>query len=183
MKLRTLATVLLSVYALIVTVVTVSSATASDRSRSRAAIVVGKPVTAKQVEALLSRYVNEKEARRSDLAVVRFVLDSTNDAALEQPCGFDRNGNLLSAEGDQAEADMVGKVTYAPTASERAAAERKLSKHMGFCYLGVSTSVGGVTKIESARTGAVKRIALALSKLAGNPVKIVDGKRSVTYNW
>lgn len=179
---KTVAIVLVGVYAAVTTGVIASQA-ANAETTERPTITIGNPVNAARVEALLVRYVNGRDARKSDLAVVNYVLDSTNDAALEEPCGFNRFGNEISKEGDQAEAQMVGDVMYAHSPKEKAAYQRKLSKHMGFCYLAVTTDVGGVTHVNAARSGAVKRIALALSKMTGEPVAIVDGTRRTTYNW
>ena len=136
------------------------------------------------VTELLTRLVNGRDARRSDLPTVRFVLDSTEDRAKRYPCGFNSSGNLLSERGDEHEAQMIGDVKYAHDARAKRSAEAKLSRHMGFCYLVDSTTVSGVAKNASAaRSGAVKRVALALSKMSGGAVTVVNGNKRTVYSW
>lgn len=182
MQFKTVIKILVAIYALAVTGVLVAANTPASAA-PRQVITVRTGVTDGQVFDLLTRFVNGHDARKSDLKVVRYVLDSTRDRALTEPCGFDRKGNQLSEAGDHAEAVMVGEIMYAPNASAKRSAQRKLSKHMGFCYLAVTTDIGGVSDAKAARVGAVKRIALALSKMSGNVVAVQDGKKVTTYAW
>lgn len=184
MKFKTVAIALTTLYAVAITGVLVAANVPANAS-PRQVITVRTGVSDRQVFDLLTRYVNGHDARRSDLKVVRFVLDSTVSRARTYPCGFGADGNLLSAKGDLHEAQLIGEVENAPSAKEKDVAEKKFARHMGFCYLAneATAAPGSKQYTSSMRAGAVKRIALALSKMSGDAVAIQDGRKVTTYVW
>ena len=139
-------------------------------------------VTSGDLEEAIRSYATGSEPPAQ---VRSYVLNATRRYAVQAQCGFDVYGNRLTEEGEWYEAHMVGEVANAPSSSERKAAQRTLSRHNGFCYLAVTKDTGryDVAYPSSARSGAIKRTALALSQMTKTTVTVVVGSKTTSYDY
>lgn len=147
-------------------------------------VTVSAAPNAAKVSDLLARLASGQNPRPSDKRTVTFVLDSTERYARYKKCGFDSRGNELSPEGHLNEAHLYGQTLDGiGTAKTRASARAKLSYFNGLCYF--LTSGKDVAYPRNARQGAVRRVALALSKMTGTTIELRDsnGKLVGVYRW